>query len=181
MGADAVIRTPLIIGAAVASLATAWLIGRASAPTRTVNTTSVLRVVRTVEVSTKQSQAEQHTEHIEGKERIVTKWRTASAPGCTPTEVVRIEYREAERETKDALLATAESKRELTSTAEQRETAKVVERERPRYAVGVDGGLLFSDATALVRGRFEIRALGPLWITAWGDRYAAGAGARLEW
>ncbi len=173
---------PAIIAAAIlVALGAGWLHGRSTAPTRTVNTTSVIRVVRTVEVASKQQHAEQHTEHVEGKERIVTKWRTAPAPGCAPTEVVRVEYREAERQVNDASLATSESKRQLTSEASSTQTATVVERERPRYAVGVDGGLRFADATALVRGRFEIRALGPMWISAWADPYAAGAGLRLEW
>jgi hypothetical protein len=174
-------RPPLLFALVVTYGVGAYAMGRGHAPTRTIESTRVLRVERTATASTSAAQTEQHQEHVEGKERIVTRWRTAPSPGCTPSEVVRIEYREAERETRTALLASSESKATLTSTAEHREISKTVERERPRYAVGVDGGLMFTDATALVRGRFEIRALGPLWITAWGDRYAAGAGARLEW
>jgi hypothetical protein len=174
------VRPWLIAAAILVALGAGWLHGRSTAPTRTVTTTSVLRVVRTVEVASKQQQAEQHDEHVEGKERIVTKWRTAASKQCEPTEVVRVEYREVERETKAALLATSESKTSLTSSNTHHESVQLVERERPRYAVGVDGAIMFSDATALVRGNFSVRAIGPLWITAFADKRSAGAGARLE-
>lgn len=174
-------RAFIVGGLGALCLGAAWTHGRASAPTRTIESTRVLRVERISAASTSAVQSEQHDEHVEGKERIVTKWRTAPAPGCTPNEITRIEYREAERETKDALLASHESKATLTSTAEHREMTKVVERERPRYAVGLDGAIMFENATLLVRGNVSVRALGPLWITAFADKYSAGAGARLEW
>jgi hypothetical protein len=156
----------------------AW--GRVHAPTRTVVQTQVMRVEKTAVQSASAVKSDQRASHSTGQERIVTKWRTAPSPGCAPMEVVRVEQRAVEREVSAALLTRSDSKREHTSSTTSSETLKVTVRERARYAVGVDGGLRFEDATALVRGRFEIRALGPLWITVWSDRYAAGAGARLE-
>jgi hypothetical protein len=174
-------RPAFLAVALIAALAAAWLHGRSMAPTRTVVQTHVVRVEQKAVVSASTAKDEQRTDHSEGQERIVTRWRVAPSPGCAPMEVVRVEHRAVEREVKEALLTKADSKQELTSSHTHHESVQLIERERPRYAVGVDGGLMFEDATALVRGRFEIRALGPLWVTAWADRYAAGTGLRLEW
>lgn len=110
--------------------------------------------------------------------------RTVPGPGCsgptTERTEERIESRAEERKEATVSQASAASQREFTSASTVEETYKLTQTQRPRWSVGAEGALRFEGAVATIRGRFEVRALGPMWITASADRWSAAAGLRLE-
>lgn len=177
------VRWPLAAAGILVALVAGYLHGLSKAPTRTVETVRVERAQVRSEVATLTAQSARHESAVTLQGAVITRWKTRAIEGpCTlETSAERIEASSESRKATITDLRVVDSKASLTSVAEATQSTKVTERRSPRWAVGADGGLRFADATAVVRGRFEIRPLGPIWIGAWADADAAGLSARLEW
>jgi len=149
---------------------------------------------RTVEAKTTEAaKQEQHanstsTIKLEGAVITRTVTKTIPAPGCAGPVTERTTERYATKQEQRQEQKQASGRQEATRTAEARivERVRVVTANRASWAVGADGGLRFIDASLLVRGSVEIRAIGPMWIGAWADvpvrgqPLAAGLRARVE-
>ena len=178
-------RRVLEIALVVVLVGAAWAHGRAAAPTREIRTVDVQHHERVVYRDRVEATASSRAREVRVVGPVVTRWRTVPGPGCTG-QTVEVERIEGASETTRATSTDTrlESQREATETRDHvRTEVQVVERARPRFAVGVDGGLRFADAVAVVRGRFEVRPLGdaPFWVGAWADKAGAGGGVRVEW
>ena len=182
-------RPAYIAAGLVVALVSAYLLGRASGPTRELRFTETVAVERLVvrERAESSSSASANEERKAGPSS--TKWTPVLRPpapaGCPPVEPVyiveRIEGPVEERKSASTDQQSISAKDVASETVKTVTKTVLVERARSRWAAGVDGGLRFSDATLVLRGRAEVRLLGPAWLGVYYDRQSAGAGVRLEW
>jgi len=176
-------RRAVIIVGVLAALVTAYLLGASRAPTREVRTVESVNVTRLKVIEKHRVSLDTAARETEGARvtRVIT--RTVPGPGCVGPTIERTEETiDTTRESSATTAAVAErASEENMSRVETVKVTELIEYSRPRWAVGAEGGLRFRDATAVVRGRFEVRALGPIWISAYADRESAGLGARVAW
>lgn len=177
------IRWPLAAAGILVALVAGYLHGLSRAPTREVEIVAVQRIERTMWREHQEAAASTHEASAAFVGPVKTTKRWTPAPGCPGpiVEEIREEGPREERKEASADQHVTVGKEALLTSTEAAQSTRTVERRDPRWAVGADGGLRFADATAVIRGRFEVRALGPIWLAVWADPSAAGAGARLEW
>jgi len=181
-------RPPFLIAAATVALVSAYLLGRASAPTRTVETVSVQRTTRIEYRERTDSASTLRTNEIAvvGPTLIRTRWlECPKGPGQVVEQTVERGPVETRKETSADLTVKTHKERLLTATEATLQT-RIVQRDPPRWGVGVGGGLRFHDAAALVSGSFEVRALGPFHVQAFAVAPARKpsdftAGLQLVW
>ena len=162
-------RPTLLAAAAVVAIVSAYLMGRSSAPTRTVETVTVQRATHVEYRERTDAASSSRTNEITVTGPVVTRWRTAPAttPNCPPVmEVERIEGAREERKEATADQRVTVGKERLLSATEATIATKTTERTAPRWQVSAGPAIRLWGARAVVTGRFSIRAWGPVHIEA---------------
>ncbi len=168
----------------VGAIVSAYMLGLGNAPTREVEKLSVLRTVKRVEVDRVQASIVDigSTDVVKGKVRTV--WYYPPTPECPKPVVASVRTEDpvaTHGESKKAIQASSEAA-VFSSNLESLKQSREVVRAAPRYSVGLDGTIVFKDQTsAAVRGRFAIRALGPLWIGAVAEPQTKRYGVTAGW